>query len=127
MEVVDKVTELIGIDPRRETGVYNETFLWFIFSVLWRSLKIMTNFYNYFIVSHPFVVLCMYLFAYCYLRKYIIGFGRLLSGMATFDNATDGTSSDKDRVRFGEPSPSPSEIKREGFHGVMGKRQKGAS
>ena len=77
------VSILVG-GPQRETGVWNEATMWLLISGLKKSINLMTIFYDYFIVSHPTVVLCMYLFLYCCLAKYIVDLGRLLSKAEQF-------------------------------------------
>ena len=64
--------------PQRETGVWNECMVWLLISGLRKSINLMTIFYDYFIASHPIVILCMYLFSYCCLIKYIVDLGELL-------------------------------------------------
>ena len=54
--MADEVAELIATYPRRETGVWDETFVWFLISVLGRSINLMTTFSNYITVSHPLIV-----------------------------------------------------------------------
>ena len=44
----------------------------------------MTIFYDYFIAAHPIVILCVYLFLYCCLAKYIVDLGELFSKAEQF-------------------------------------------
>ena len=77
-KVADEVAELIATYPRRKTGVWDETFVWFLVSVLGRSINLMTTFFNYITVSHPLIVLCMYCLVYCCLGKYLFDLGELI-------------------------------------------------
>ena len=92
----------------------------------------MTTFFNYFIISHPLIVLCIYLFMYCCLGKYIADFGKLLHEMDVGDEGNKHGHQIDNKDWFDEPSLIPSEFSSfkedgsyNGFHKVIGKRKKG--
>ena len=135
MKVADEVKRSIVIGPQRETGVWDETFLWFMISVLGQSLKLMTTFFNYFIILHPLIVLCIYLFLYCCLGKYIADFGKLLRAMNVDDEGTERGRQTDNQDWYDKPSVIPSEFSSfkedenfdsyDGYHKPLGKRKKG--
>ncbi len=95
----------------------------------------MTTFFNYFIISHPLIVLCIYLFLYCCLGKYIADFGKLLRAMDVGDERHEQGHRIDNQDWYDEPSVIPSEFSSfkddgsfdsyNGFHKVIGKRKKG--
>ena len=138
MKVADEIKRSIVFGPQRETGVWNETFLWFMISVLGRSIKLMTTFFDYFIISHPLIVLCIYLLLYCCLGKYIADFGKLLRAMDIDNDISEHGHRIDNQDWFDKPCVIPSEFssykedgsfddRYNGFHKVIGKRKKGRS
>ena len=62
-----------------------ENLFWLLFSVLGKSINLATSFYNHIMVSHPIIVLCIYLLAYFLASIYIFTIGDLLSNIDVYN------------------------------------------